>query len=70
MPSPFGNFGISTVGKPSLAKKFVVWKTNPEDTGILIVSCQTPKEAERYCDYLNAVIEGRITIPRNRKKWS
>ncbi len=22
-----------------------------------------------YCEYLNAVIQGQITIPRNRKNW-
>ncbi|MDJ0508972.1 MAG: hypothetical protein QNJ64_06935 [Crocosphaera sp.] len=69
MPNSLGKFGIWTVGKPSLAKKFIVWCESPEDVGTLIVSCQTPKEAERYCNYLNAVIEGNITIPRNRKKW-
>ncbi len=69
MPSPFGNFGISTVGKPSLAKKFLVFQKSPEDVGILIVACQTPKEAQRYCEYLNAVIRGDITIPRNRRNW-
>lgn len=69
MLSIFGQFGISTVGKPSLAKKFIVWQETPLDTGTLIVSCQTPKEAQRYCEYLNAVIQGTITIPRNRNKW-
>ncbi len=69
MPHSLGKFGIWTVGKPSIAKKFVVWKETEEDLGTLIVSCQTPKEAQRYCEYLNAVIQGQITIPRNRKNW-
>ncbi len=70
MPHPLGNFGIYTIGKPSLAKKFVVWQHPEDEIGTLIVSCRTPKQAERYCEYLNAVVTGEIKIPRNRNKWS
>ncbi|MEA5512244.1 hypothetical protein VB715_20950 [Crocosphaera sp. UHCC 0190] len=69
MPSALGNFDIWTQGNPKLAKRFVVWKQSQTDEGTLIVSCQTPKEAERYCAYLNAVINGQIKIPRSQKKY-
>ena len=69
MPNQFGKFDIWSVGKPSVAKKVVVWLESSEDAGTLIVSCNTPKEAEQYCEYLNAVIQGQIKIPRNRRNW-
>ena len=69
MPQPFGNFGIWTEGNTTKAKRFVVWVDPHNETETIVIHCQTPNEAERYCAYLNAVIQGQIKIPRSQKNW-